>query len=69
MYVYTKTYYTKNDTDIDIEQTFNTQFDAAHKLLKNLRFLVSIIVFKLDFPQKNCKSVTDSQALILKIHL
>jgi len=36
---------------------------------KKLRFLVSIIVFKLDFPQKNCKSVTDSQALILKIRL
>jgi len=53
IHVYTKTYYTKND--IDIEQTFNTQFDAAHKLLKNLCFVVSIIVFKLDFPQKNCK--------------
>jgi len=52
----------------DIEQTFNTQFDAAHKLLKKLRVL-SIIVFKLDFPQKNCKPVTDSQALILKIRL
>jgi len=58
----------KNDKS-DIEQTFNTQYDAAHKLLKKLRFLVSIIVFKLDFPQKNCKSVTDSQALILKIRL
>ena len=41
----------KNDK-FDIEQTFNTQSDAAHRLLKNLRFLVSIIVFKLDFPQK-----------------
>ena len=68
IHVYTKTYYTKND-NFDIEQTFSTQFDASHKLLKNLRFLVSIIVFKLDFPQKNCKSVTDSQALILKIRL
>ena len=37
----------KNDK-FDIEQTFNRpiQFDAAHNLLKNLRFLVSIIVFK-----------------------
>ena len=68
MHVYTKTYYTKNDK-FDIEQTFSTQFDAAHKLFKKLRFFVSIIVFKLDFPQKNCKSVTDSQALILKIGL
>jgi len=58
----------KNDK-FDIEQTFNTQSDAAHRLLKNLRFLVSIIVFKLDFPQKNCKSVTDSQTLIRKICL
>jgi len=42
------TCYTKNDK-FDIEHTFNTQFEAAHTLLKNLRFLVSIIVFKLDF--------------------
>ena len=41
----------KNDR-FDIEQTFNTQLEATYTLLKNLRFLVSIIVFKLDFPQK-----------------
>ena len=38
----------KNDK-FDMEQTFNIQFDAAHKLLKKSRFLVAIIVFKLDF--------------------
>ena len=33
VHAYTKTYYTKNDK-FDIEQTFNTQFEAAHTLLK-----------------------------------
>jgi len=41
IHVYTKTYCTKNDK-FDIEQTFSTQFDAAHKLFFfKLRFLVS----------------------------
>jgi len=48
IHVYTKTYCTKNDK-FDMEQTFNIQFDAAHKLFKKSRFLVAIIVFKLDF--------------------
>ena len=39
IHVYTKTYCTKNDK-FDIEQTFSTHFDAAHKLFKkNYAFL------------------------------
>ena len=33
IHAYTKTCYTKNDK-FDIEHTFNTQFEAAHTLLK-----------------------------------
>ena len=49
VHVYTKTYYTKNDTDIDIEQTFNTQFDAAHKLLKKFTLSCFYYCFQIRF--------------------
>ena len=34
IHAYTKTYYTKSDR-FDIEQTFNTQFEATYTILKN----------------------------------